>query len=244
MNTQTVNLSEIFASVEGEGVNLGRPAVFVRLAGCNLACSFCDTGYAREESDFASVHVSGDTTLVPNPVDCETVLSVITTGFPDERTVVLTGGEPLVQVDAVRHLARRLRLRGYTVHLETNGTLGGALEGIRDLIDFVCMDIKLPSSQQGVNHKREHRIFLEMLGHTDCAVKIVVTPEATASEFEEAVGLIEDVNPHLPVLIQPAFTDSRPAVGARKILDFREAAASRLRDVRISIQLHKILGVR
>ncbi len=239
-----MNLSEIFASVEGEGVNLGRPAVFVRFAGCNLSCSFCDTGYAREECETASIYAPGDTSRMPNPIDCEAVLSILKTDFPGSRTVVLTGGEPLVQVDAVSCLAQRLRLRGYAVHLETNGTLSGAFAGIKDLVDFVCMDIKLPSTQQGVNLKREHRSFLEMLGHVDSAVKIVVTPEATGSEFENAVSLVAEVNQHLPFLIQPAFTDSRPAVDARTLLDFHAAAASRLNDVRISIQLHKMLGVR
>ena len=61
MSSETVNPSEIFASFEGEGVYLGRPAVFVRFAGCNLSCSFCDTAYAREVSAAASVYTAGET---------------------------------------------------------------------------------------------------------------------------------------------------------------------------------------
>jgi 7-carboxy-7-deazaguanine synthase len=244
LNARTVSLSEIFASFEGEGVNLGRPAVFIRFAGCNLSCSFCDTDYARVQSETASIHVDGETTGVPNPVDCGAVVSLIAGSFPGTRTVVLTGGEPLMQGRAACDLARRLRLKGYAVHLETNGTLPSVFADIRGLIDFVCMDIKLPSTQQGVSLEKEHRGFLKLLGSFDSAVKIVVTAQATDSEFQAAVGLIEEANPYLPVLVQPAFTDSGPAVDARKLFGFQAAAASRLHDVRISIQLHKVLGIR
>jgi organic radical activating enzyme len=157
---------------------------------------------------------------------------------------VLTGGEPLVQPDATAYLAQNLRLKGYTVHLETNGTLPDGFAGVRPRVDFVCMDIKLPSTQDGASCESEHRRFLEMLENAKAAVKIVVTPSTTDSEFEGAVGLIEEVNPYLPFLVQPQFINSKPAVDTRRLLEFHAAATARVHDVRISIQLHKILGIR
>ena len=151
MSAETVNLNEIFASFEGEGVNLGRPAIFIRLTGCNLHCSFCDTLYAREQSETASLHRAGEKVMMPNPVDCGEVASLLTGAFPGIRTVVLTGGEPLLQERAASDLAGRLRLRGYRIHLETNGTLPRAVAYVKDQVDFVCMDVKLPATQQGVS---------------------------------------------------------------------------------------------
>jgi organic radical activating enzyme len=241
---QAANLSEIFASIEGEGINAGRPAVFIRLAGCNLSCSFCDTRYAREASETASIHAGGETSEIANPVSCDEIISLVTTGFDHTESVVLTGGEPLVQAPAVRYLAAGLRARGCSVQLETNGSLPDEFLTVRDTVDFVSMDIKLPSTQQGKSLEADHRVFLRALRGLRAAVKIVITPEVTDAEIVAAADLVAGVNPYVPVFLQPAFSDSRPCVDAQKVLGLRDAMAGRLRDVRISIQLHKILGIR
>lgn len=98
-------LAEIFYSVQGEGTWTGTPAVFVRLAGCNLACSFCDTDYSVKF--FATVG--------------EVVRAVRDAGG-DCPTVILTGGEPLAQAGAPA-LIEALRSDGRRVHLESNGTI-------------------------------------------------------------------------------------------------------------------------
>src|SRR5580704_10021459 len=94
----TLQLAEIFYSVQGEGTWTGTPAVFVRLAGCNLACDFCDTDYALKF--VASVRAEGG--------DCP--------------MVILTGGEPLAQ-SAAPALIDALRADGRRVHVESNGTI-------------------------------------------------------------------------------------------------------------------------
>ena len=100
-----LQLAEIFYSVQGEGTWTGTPAVFVRLAGCNLSCSFCDTDYALKF--FASV-------------------SDVVRRVRDEGgacpLVILTGGEPLAQREALA-LIDALRADGRRVHIESNGTL-------------------------------------------------------------------------------------------------------------------------
>jgi 7-carboxy-7-deazaguanine synthase len=99
----TLRLTEIFYSVQGEGHHAGRPAVFVRAAGCNLACDFCDTDFSLKMR------------MTPE----ETAAAVAE--YP-ARYVVLTGGEPTRQPEGLRALTRILQERGYEVALETNGT--------------------------------------------------------------------------------------------------------------------------
>ena len=98
-------LAEIFYSIQGEGTWTGTPAVFVRLAGCNLACNFCDTDYSAKF--FAS---SAD------------VVRMVRDAGGDCPMVVLTGGEPLAQTEA-RALIDALRADGRRVHIESNGTI-------------------------------------------------------------------------------------------------------------------------
>lgn len=96
------DLVEIFESLQGEGRNMGRPCVFVRFAGCNLACPWCDTDVSKRFSE----------TL-------DELLAEIS-GFRS-KSVVLTGGEPTL-VDAMPEFVAALKERGYWIAVETNGT--------------------------------------------------------------------------------------------------------------------------
>jgi 7-carboxy-7-deazaguanine synthase len=104
-----LQLAEIFYSVQGEGTWTGTPAVFVRLAGCNLSCSFCDTDYSLKF--FASV---------------SDVVRLVREEGGACPLVILTGGEPLAQREALA-LIEALRADGRRVHIESNGTLPTAL---------------------------------------------------------------------------------------------------------------------
>jgi organic radical activating enzyme len=100
-----IGLAEIFYSVQGEGAWTGTPAVFVRLAGCNLACSFCDTDYALR---FMAA--------VPD------IVARVREVGGDCPMVILTGGEPLAQAETPALIAA-LRADGRRVHIESNGTI-------------------------------------------------------------------------------------------------------------------------
>lgn len=100
-----LQLSEIFYSIQGEGMWTGTPAVFVRLAGCNLSCDFCDTDYSTKF--FASV---------------DDVVEKVREAASDCPMVILTGGEPLAQAEAPA-LIEALRCDGRRVHIESNGTI-------------------------------------------------------------------------------------------------------------------------
>ena len=100
-----LQLAEIFYSIQGEGAYSGTPAVFVRLAGCNLSCDFCDTDYSLKF--FASV---------------DDVVARVRELGGDCPMVILTGGEPLAQRETL-DLIDALRRDGRRVHIESNGTL-------------------------------------------------------------------------------------------------------------------------
>ncbi|MCC5790448.1 MAG: 7-carboxy-7-deazaguanine synthase QueE [Opitutales bacterium] len=121
-----MNLSEIFYSLQGEGLLAGVPSVFVRTSGCNLRCRWCDTPYASWTPE-------------KNEVSLEEILTRIK-AFPS-KYVVLTGGEPMVARD-LPELARRLSEEGYHVTIETAATLPP--EGIP--CDLASLSPKLSNS--------------------------------------------------------------------------------------------------
>jgi 7-carboxy-7-deazaguanine synthase len=123
-----LKISEIFYSIEGEGIEIGRPEIFVRLSGCNLNCSWCDTKYAL---------VGG------KEMDINSVLKEVS-HFPCQ-SVSITGGEPLIQMGEVCQLVKELKQLDYWVQLNTNGTLFS--EEIFNLADLISMDCKCPSSE-------------------------------------------------------------------------------------------------
>ena len=204
-----MRVSEVFSSLQGEGRNQGRPTVFLRLAGCNLACAWCDTAYARE----------GGTEMAHDAV----LAAVRKTAGPCRRLCV-TGGEPLLQQDALVPLAAALASEGYTVEIETNGT-----------IDFspvqahaaITMDVKCPSSNEASD-----LALLACLGPGD-AVKFVVGDLADLAYMETVL----DAHPTAAeVYVSPVHgADAGPIVA--RILD-------RNLPVRFSLQLHKLIGVR
>ncbi|MEX0741576.1 MAG: radical SAM protein, partial [Phycisphaeraceae bacterium] len=101
----TLRINEIFYSIQGESTRAGLPCIFIRLTGCHLRCSYCDTEYAFYEGHKRSI---------------DEVLAEVTRLAPDCRLVEVTGGEPLLQ-PAVHPLMTHLADAGYTVLLETSG---------------------------------------------------------------------------------------------------------------------------
>jgi 7-carboxy-7-deazaguanine synthase (Cx14CxxC type) len=166
----TYSVKEIFLTLQGEGGQAGRAAVFCRFAGCNLwtgreqdrasaVCTFCDT-------DFVGTDGLGGGKF-KTPADLARAVAAAWRGAPENRLVVLTGGEPLLQLDAP--LVEALHATGFSIALETNGTLA-APEGV----DWICVspkadaplaqitghELKLVYPQTGVDPARfEHLAF-------------------------------------------------------------------------------------
>lgn len=104
----TLKISEIFPSIQGEGLRQGEPTLFIRLAGCNLKCDFCDTKYAW---------VSGKELTESQVIEKIKKIYLV---YP-ARWVCLTGGEPFLQ--NVEELVRRLKKEGFKIQVETNATI-------------------------------------------------------------------------------------------------------------------------
>ena len=106
-----MKVREIFQSIQGEGMYMGVPCVFVRLAGCNLRCPWCDSKETWDTIDMATEAAPRDIVNRVNDV-----------AFDGLNTVVITGGEPFEQASNLRVLVRMLKDENYRVHVETNGT--------------------------------------------------------------------------------------------------------------------------
>lgn len=138
----TYSVKEIFYTLQGEGINAGRAAVFCRFSGCNLwsgreadrataVCSFCDTDFVGTDGTFGGKY--GSAAALGEQIDaCWSPASGAAAG---RRLVVLTGGEPLLQVDAA--LIEALHARGFEIAVETNGSVE-APPGL----DWICVSPK------------------------------------------------------------------------------------------------------
>lgn len=251
-------LSEMFCSLQGEGLFVGERQVFVRTAGCVATCSWCDTVYSKVRTPRFVTHTDDgtDKRWRANPVAIgDAVADVVAFARArDVASVSITGGEPLEQPEFVAALARDLRAQGLKVHLETAGLHGEALEAVIGHVDVIAMDVKLPSAT-GVEHWNDHRgFFVTMLRHPDPArvafAKVVVDLNASVAEIARAADLIAEFDRGIPMIIQPESGTlfGRARESARALLDLVEAgareAAGRIDTVRVIPQTHKVLHIR
>ena len=122
-----MKVSEIFYSIEGEGIEIGRPEIFIRLTGCNLRCTWCDTKYALENGEEMSI---------------KEILQEVSK-YPC-KSVSITGGEPLLQKKELLELVEQLKALDYWIQINTNGTI---FDGeIFNVVNLITMDCKCPSS--------------------------------------------------------------------------------------------------
>jgi organic radical activating enzyme len=140
-------LIEVFSSIQGEGLHVGCRQIFIRMAGCNLACKYCDTPFAPTDScRIEDAPGSEIFCSIPNPVPLDLLHDTLfrwLEAIPGvHRSISLTGGEPLLQAETLLHWLPSLS-ELIPVHLETNGTLAKALEPLLPFLDFISMDIKL-----------------------------------------------------------------------------------------------------
>jgi 7-carboxy-7-deazaguanine synthase len=184
---------EIFKSIQGESTHAGCLCAFVRLSGCNLFCSYCDTSYARYGGRVMSF---------------KAILEQIDEFSCD--LIAITGGEPLLQ-KGTAEFARQLLALGKTVLVETNGSLdiGTLPDGCIRIVDVKC-----PSSGEG------HSFFERNLSHLrhDDEVKVVL---GTKEDFDWALAFVERhvLANRLTVLFSPVTGKVSPAELAQWIID-------------------------
>jgi organic radical activating enzyme len=166
---------EIFASVQGEGLSAGLPSTFVRLAVCNLRCSWCDTAYTWDWSRF-------DRSEQVTERDPDQVLAAVARLAP--KNVVITGGEPLIQQRALEPFARALKDTGYRIEVETNGTI--APGGLAPLVDQWNVSPKLAhSGNEGLRRLNPESLAAFAALETACFKLVVQQP----SDLDEVAAL-------------------------------------------------------
>jgi organic radical activating enzyme len=154
--------------------------------------------------------------------------------------ISLTGGEPLLQKEFLLDWLPRVR-KDYTIYLETCGIDYGPLKELRDYIDVVSMDMKLPSSTGLRSFWNEHREFLAAALGKELFVKAVVTGDTTMEDIKAAAAIIAGTGQTIRLIIQPASGPLAPS--SEKLLRLQEAVLGTVRDVRIIPQIHKVLNL-
>ena len=219
-----MQITEIYKSLQGESTHAGLPCVFVRLTGCNLRCSWCDSEYT-----FQGGH----------KMTSEEVRHEVKRLSPNGGLVEITGGEPMLQERELVPLMRQLLESGYRLLLETSGER--PLEHVpAEVIKIV--DVKCPNTGEADTFRSENLITLT----ANDEVKFVLTGRTDyefARDFTFRHRLAERVN---AVLFSPAFR--KDATGARDsshcLLDPQELAEWMLADdvpARLGLQLHKFI---
>lgn len=165
---------EIFASIQGEGLSAGLPSTFIRLAICNLRCTWCDTAYTWDWDRY-------DRAEQTMPLGIENALQAIT-AFPP-RNVVITGGEPLIQRRQLEPLVQELKVRGYRIEVETNGTVSPGELG--ELVDQFNVSPKLAHSGNQGLIRIDPPVLREFAANARANFKFVVQDDADLAEVED-----------------------------------------------------------
>jgi len=245
-------IQEIFSSIQGEGPWTGQRHIFVRFAGCDIRCRYCDTPAAVQREDESaglrscSVQIAAGTNeheQAPNPISPPALTafcSRLVIPGPSRPVISLTGGEPLLHaafLDAWLPMVRST----FTVYLETSGIHYDAMKSISDLVDVVSMDFKLPSATGLRPFWEEHRKFLEGIRGKTFFVKVVVTGDTKKEDVLTSARIIAGFERSTVLVIQPACGPLAPE--SAMLMDFQDAALGIIEDVRVMPQVHKMLNV-
>ena len=225
---------EIFSSFQGEGLLIGERQIFVRFAGCNLNCNYCDTNDSKSES-------SGKL-MAPMEVTDE-IKKLLT---PDCKTISFTGGEPSLYPEFISEVSKNFDLK---IMLETNGTLPVSIDSIKKL-DIVSLDIKLPEHFNGdfdeeifLNEIKSLNLLMAKCINVYC--KVVILPSTKIKSFKEVVEKLSkniSSKSNLQIIIQPSSPLSEWKDLNFKLFEFSEIVGQYF-EVSTIPQIHKILDI-
>lgn len=244
----SASIVEIFSSIQGEGLYIGERQVFVRFFPCNLACNYCDTPTKESLVKDCIVELTpgrGDCERVENPIESENLSEIvknIVEGSGRHHSISLTGGEPLLQYKFLKEWLPSMK---ETIYLETNGTLHEELGEIIEEIDMISMDIKLPDTAGIMPVWDKHEAFLTLAQKKNVFVKVVVSGETSPEEFNRAVDMVAARDKKISFIIQPVTEQeaSGKMPSPSQLFEFHSRASTRLDEVRVIPQSHKMMGI-
>ena len=191
LNNTTLNITEIFYSLQGEAKEVGIPTVFVRLTGCPLRCNYCDTAYAFKGN---------------NPLSIKSIMEQVKKY--NTRYVCVTGGEPMAQSNCLILLDTLIKA-GYKTSMETSGSID--ISPVNKKVSVV-MDLKTPSSTEQSQNRYKNIALLESKDQ----LKFVI---ASRSDFDWCCSILESYDVLSDVLFSPVYENLKPVDLADWILE-------------------------
>lgn len=240
-NKARARVSEIFTSIEGEGIFVGKKTLFIRLSGCHLKCRWCDTKYALPLDSGTDYQIDEIKDLIIKELR------------PFTYKVNFTGGEPLLQTEAVIELADFIKKQtNLKTYMESSCFDSELFSKVLPYIDICKIEFKTDDSNVVENEDYDNLILneikcLELAVESNKAtyIKIVVTNSTNLESFKNLVYNISNrIKPSdiLGFIIQPSFGIDQPTVN--KLLDTYDIVEPMFPEVRIIPQLHKEIGAR
>lgn len=217
----SLNVTEIFSTLQGEAKYAGYPSTFVRLYGCNMLCKYCDTLYA----------VTGNKSKFSHRKSIKTVVKDVNT--LGNKHVCVTGGEPLMQ-DETMPLVYELASLGYLVNIETNGGILIADDRTNRTFSYT-MDIKTPCAGEE-NVKKNIYENLSRLCSKD-EVKFVCADE---SDFRFAQDILKKYPTRANIIFSPLFRGKNSTI-LKDLADL--VHDEKIPNARLGVQLHKVIGL-
>jgi len=238
---------EVFSSIQGEGVLIGCRQVFLRFAGCNLSCAYCDTPFhGGAVYCLETAPGSGESLQFKNPADLLALgeaLEQWRQSHPGlHHSLCLTGGEPLLHAEALQRWLPVIS-QTWPVYLETNGTLPVELGRVLRWLTWISMDIKTEETTGQATRWEAHAQFMEAAGNRLCQVKLVVGAKTGLETVRRAAGLVKRHAPGTPLILQPCMDQGALTVAGPVLLQLQEEAAGLHSDTRLIPQVHPFLGI-
>jgi organic radical activating enzyme len=237
---KAVRLSEIFTSIEGEGLLFGTKTMFVRMAGCPLKCHWCDTPDSLPIDSGKEYSVQDAKSFISESLQ------------PNTYKVNFTGGEPLAQHEALIELARFVKERKLRTYLESACYDSNRFAKVLPFLDICKIEFKLRDSKvvdEGnydnlLNNELEC-LRLAVLSEKTTYIKIVVTNSSSVKEFRDLVYRVFNIAKPADIagfIIQPSHKIDEPTL--ERLFEFYDAVYPSYEQVRIVPQMHKAIGAR